>query len=353
MRVGIAMTQPAWLARAVLYQIDVPDFAAVNGGGLERLTADLDYFADLGVNALALGRCFSTRHGDDASFDALLGAAHARGIRVCVTTSSHAPDRTAREVADSNAGPIRDTWQRAMESWFERGVDGVLVDGAGDVGDPYHVAMHRQWRDLRAWVDEAYPERAVLVAAGHPSIVRDAGFDVDVARPDDARGGAALVSGPNALAAARRIAASEHPRDTDDLKVLFTLLLTWPHVPCIRYGDEIGARDALPTIAALRERREPLWHHVERLIYLRITEADLSAEARSTLIGAKRDRPLAYRRGATLIVVLNPKLTTHVVALPPVGDAVPVLEHHCHASHGANGWQVKIGARGYGVFTVR
>jgi maltose alpha-D-glucosyltransferase/alpha-amylase len=31
-------------------------------------------------------------------------------------------------------------------------------------------------------------------------------------------------------------------RDDDDLKVLYTFLLTWPQLPFIYYGDEIGMR---------------------------------------------------------------------------------------------------------------
>jgi hypothetical protein len=365
---GIAMTQPAWLARAVLYHIDVPRFADANGGGLDGVTAYLSYCTDLGVNALALGGCFAAdpgaaaptridpRYGDEASFDALLGAAHARGIRVCIATTSSTSDRgRARDPNDADGGPgVRDAWQRALEAWFDRGVDGVLVTRDDDGGDAYHVVMHRLWRDLRAWSGSTYGERALLVDVGHPRVAADAGLDVELARPDDPHGGDALATGANALAATRSVGAAANTHDTDDLKALFTFLLTWSHTPCIRYGDEIGARsDGVPTVAMLRARKEPLWHHVERLIYLRVTETDLGTDAASTVLGGGRGQPLLYRRGATLIVALNPGLTTHVVVLPPVGDVAPVLEHHCHASHGPNGWQLKIGARGYGVFTVR
>jgi len=60
----------------------------------------------------------------------------------------------------------------------------------------------------------------------------------------------------------------------------------------------------------------------------------------------------AYRHGS-LIVAINPGLDSHSVPLPPLGDAAAVLSHRCQATHSATGWTLRVGARGYGVFTVR
>jgi maltose alpha-D-glucosyltransferase/alpha-amylase len=191
-----------------------------------------------------------------------------------------------------------------------------------------------------------------------------------------------------------------HQRDFDDLKVLYTFLLTWPHLPFLYYGDEIGMRyieglpnkeggyertgsrtpmqwDASPlcgfsgnaaatpylpvdpgadrpTVADQRANRDSLWHHVERLIYLRVTESDLAPDtALSILTETSPGYPLVYRRGNTLIVAINPGSATHTVHLPPLGDAATVLAHRCQVTHGSDGWQLRVGPRGYGVFSTR
>ncbi len=83
-----------------------------------------------------------------------------------------------------------------------------------------------------------------------------------------------------------------------------------------------------PTVAAQRADRDSLWHHIERLIYLRVTESDLAPDASLAVLStATTGYPLVYRRGAALIVAINPSLDTHAVALPPLGDAAAVLAH--------------------------
>jgi len=386
------MTRPAWLARAVFYDFHAPDPDDANGA-VAAIAAKLDYLAELGVNAVSLGPLLIGRDGHavdtrDAGIDALLDAAHACGIRVCVRCALPPASRAATELRD------------ALRVWFDRGVDALRIVGIdADADDPYRIDMRRRWREMREWVDATYRDRALIAEVGHPEIAIDAGFDVDVAQAADATGWDTLLLGADTLPAApgepyfdssgrgdfgRFLAAFEfqrrrigdgwiglpssvqgagrasQQRDADDRKVLFTFLLTWPGVPFVSSGDELGARDPgeptdkdAPTDKEGGARRDALWHHVERLVYLRVTESDLAADAAIVPITDGRGYPLVYRRGATLIVALNPGLTSHVVALPPLGDAAPVLEHHCHVSHGAAGWQLKIGSRGYAVFTVR
>ncbi len=64
--------------------------------------------------------------------------------------------------------------------------------------------------------------------------------------------------------------------------------------------------------------------------------------------------PLVYRRGGSLIVAINPGLDSHTVSLAAARRrrrrAVAPLPGDARS---ANGWQLRIGARGYGVFTVR
>jgi glycosidase len=138
--------------------------------------------------------------------------------------------------------------------------------------------------------------------------------------------------------------------------------MQWDASPLCGFSADAAATPYLPvdpntdrpTVAAQRADRESLWHHARRLIYLRVTEPDLAPDsALSILTETSPGYPLVYRRGSTLIVVINPGSGTHTVRLPPLGDAATVLVHHCQVTHGSGGWQLRVGPRGYGVFTVR
>ena len=327
-----------------------------------------------------------------------------------------------------------------MRFWLDLGVDGFRVDMAASLvkRDPNAIGLRRLWREVRQWLDSNYPDRVLISEWGNPELAIDAGFHVDfMLFYAGVQGYDALVLSPDSFPPRRdapyfsrdgdgdfdrfweafafqqrhidgrgliSLPSSNHDcsrprvgRDYADLKVLYTFLLTWPQVPFIYYGDEIGMRyvaatpnregayqragsrtpmqwdstplagfstnpDATPylpvdpardrpTVAAQRADRASLWHHVERLIYLRVTESDLAADAALDLIAT--GYPLVYRRGSSLIVAINPGETSHTVELPPLGDAAAVLAEHCQLAHTPTGWQLRIGARGYGVFTVR
>jgi alpha-glucosidase len=105
-----------WWRDAVVYQVYPRSFADSNGDGvgdLPGITQHLDYLADLGVDAIWIGPCFASPqvdHGYDVAdyraidplfgtlsdMDALIEAAHARGIRV---TLDFVPNHTSHEHA--------------------------------------------------------------------------------------------------------------------------------------------------------------------------------------------------------------------------------------------------------------
>ena len=331
-----------------------------------------------------------------------------------------------------------------MKFWLDLGVDGFRVDLAGEPRQSAireRIGIRRLWREIRGVARRPLPRPGTDLANGAirnsrstpafmPTSCNTSAWRVTTrccsdresfpkrrAAPyfDSAGGGdfqrfwtafefqqsrvagRGLISLPSSN---HDFVRPRHGREPDDLKVLFTFLLTWPQLPFIYYGDEIGMRyvagltskeggfertgsrtpmqwdasplcgfstnpnatpylpiDPLadrPTVAAQRADRDSLWHHVERLIYLRVTESDLAPDAPLAILNASsRGYPLVYRRGGSLIVAINPGLDSHTVPLPPLGDAAAVLSHRCQATHSATGWQLRVGARGYGVFTVR
>ncbi len=121
----------AWWRDAIVYQVYPRSFADADGDGvgdLRGITSRLDYLAELGVDALWLGPCFTSPqvdHGYDvadyraidplfgtlADMDELLAAAHARRIRVTLdfvpnhTSDQHRWFRAA--VAAGPGGPER------------------------------------------------------------------------------------------------------------------------------------------------------------------------------------------------------------------------------------------------------
>ena len=124
---------PKWWTDAVVYQIYVRSFADSDGDGLGDLpgiTARLDYLAGLGIDAIWLTPFYPSpqrdhgydvadyvdvdpRFGSLADFDAMLAAAHERGIRVIAdvvpnhTSSDHAWFQAALAAAPGSAERAR------------------------------------------------------------------------------------------------------------------------------------------------------------------------------------------------------------------------------------------------------
>lgn len=162
-----------------------------------------------------------------------------------------------------------------MDYWLSHGVDGFRVDMAFSLvkNDPGRKETIKLWQDMGQEIRTKYPEMALISEWGNPEESIAAGFDIDFMLHFGVRGypdlmldedcffrrnggksvseflksyldmaaktnGKGLISIPSANHDIKRPRGDG--RTLDDLKVIFTFLLTWPGVPFIYYGDEIG-----------------------------------------------------------------------------------------------------------------
>jgi len=200
-------------------------------------------------------------------------------------------DEPWRDAVDA-PGPRRNVQalKDVIAFWLDRGVAGFRVDMAfslvkddrgKNAGREATVAL---WREIRGWLDDAYPD-AVLVPEGtEPRTAAPPAFHADFFltihvehaslfdnhyagvlpfHPQrepffDAEGRGSTQPFLDGWNAARQadphrsviLATAEHdfdrlrcgPRAPEQLGAAWAFLLTWGSVPCIYYGDEIGMR---------------------------------------------------------------------------------------------------------------
>ncbi len=249
-----------WADGAVFYEIFVRSFRDTDGDGIGDLpgvTSKLDYLKDLGVEGIWLMPIFESPsyHGYDTTdyeaiehdygtlqdLEALLTAAHRRGIRVVVDfVMNHTSDQHPwfRESASSPRSPKRDwyvwraddpgwtqpwgggpTWhrrgdayyfglfwggmpdlnfrnpavrdeiERLARSWLDRGVDGFRLDatrhlietGPGEAGECDTPETHRFLKEFSASVRASHPE-ALLVGENWTDTARIAAYYGSTAR---------------------------------------------------------------------------------------------------------------------------------------------------------------------------
>ena len=163
-----------------------------------------------------------------------------------------------------------------MRFWLSRGCDGFRVDMAGSLvkNDKDGQGTIALWQRVRAFLDEEFPEAAMISEWGEPDKSLQGGFHMDFllhfgpshyndlfrcAEPYFSSRGKGDVtafvekyrenmrrSGQKGLIC---IPSGNHDMDRlaralhgDELKVAFAFLLTMPGAPFIYYGDEIGMR---------------------------------------------------------------------------------------------------------------
>jgi maltose alpha-D-glucosyltransferase/alpha-amylase len=184
---------------------------------------------------------------------------------------------------------MRKELRKIMAYWLDMGADGFRVDMAESLikNDPEKKEIRKLWREIREWMNKAYPEAVLIAEWGNPSQAIAAGFHIDFMFHFNVPGYRSLffnekgfLKGDKCFFGARgegtatdflgeylkqymncdggyiSIPSANHDfqrpsvgRTVDELKVIFTFLLTWPGVPFVYYGDEIGMRyiEGLPS----------------------------------------------------------------------------------------------------------
>ena len=331
-----------------------------------------------------------------------------------------------------------------MGFWFDHGVSGFRVDMAASLvkDDPGLVETGRLWGEMREWIDSAYPDRVLLSEWGDPKTSVPAGLHSDfflhfVGRgmrslwdngtgsqgawasgepcyfDPEGRGsmreflaawgeadaaierGSGHVALPTANHDFSRLACG--PRTRDMVAPAFAFQLTWPTLPVIYYGDEIGMRylpglpdkegsqldaearqgsrtpmqwdssancgfsqapaDRLylpvdpaadrPTVAASRADDASLLHHVRRLIALRAATPALGTGGSVEVL--TDGYPFVYLRGGSHLVVVNGRRDQAVAPIGRIADSArPLAVHGVRLRDG----QAVADGFSYGVFEL-
>lgn len=190
---------------------------------------------------------------------------------------------------------VRQEIKNIMKFWLDKGCSGFRVDMAMSLvkNDPDKRGVSAFWKEVRAWLDQDYPQAALVSEWSDPERSLPAGFHMDFLlhfgsaaysslfrkrygrwmgldpygysffnrhghgniqqfldeyvpqfQRTKGQGYISLITGNHDI-----YPRLGHDRDAEEMKVAFTFLLTMPGVPFIYYGDEIGMRgvDGLPS----------------------------------------------------------------------------------------------------------
>jgi maltose alpha-D-glucosyltransferase / alpha-amylase len=199
------------------------------------------------------------------------------------------PDQPWQQAVDA-PGPkaVRAELHKIIQFWLELGADGFRVDMAASLvkDDPGSRATIQLWREIRTWLDQAYPEAVLISEWGRPDRALKAGFHIDfylgfagqglmsLFRKQYLRGMGGFSSAYGysffdraglgnimefvdeytaRFAATRKAGyicmfSGNHDtpqrlgkeRNPADLRLAFAFLFSMPGIPKIYYGDEIG-----------------------------------------------------------------------------------------------------------------
>jgi len=166
--------------------------------------------------------------------------------------------------------------KNVMRFWLTMGCDGFRVDMAGSLvkNDPESKGTIALWQNVRSFLEEEFPDAAMVSEWGEPDKALQGGFHMDFLlhfgpshyndlfrcehpffAPEGKGDAAAFVekylesrkkAGKEGLIC---IPSGNHDMDRlarylegDNLKLAFLFLLTMPGAPFVYYGDEIGMR---------------------------------------------------------------------------------------------------------------
>jgi len=344
-----------------------------------------------------------------------------------------------------------------MAQWLGCGVAGFRVDLASTLvkDDPGWRETAGLWREIRGWLDAAFPDAVLMAEWNSPAVAVPAGFHADFylavgsehrslfdngggmgreesAGPDtgvnagrtspgacyfSAEGNGspepflgAWRSDVAAIGDAGLIAmfSSDHDfarpvcgdRSAEQAGPVFAFLLTWPTLPGIHCGDEIGMRfvpglpdvegseiwpgwnragsrtpmqwddgpnagfssapasslylpidpdPARPTVAAQRAEEQSLLHQVRRLIKLRKELPALRTGGPVQVLNS--GYPLVYLRDGTALVVINPRREPASFLLP-FAHQPGQLDTLLASGVAVAGGEVIAQGFGYGVFRL-
>jgi glycosidase len=359
------------------------------------------------------------------------------------------PDEPWRQGVDAE-GPRanRAALREVMDHWLSLGLAGFRVDMAASLvkDDPGHVQTAALWSELRSWLDRTHPDAVLFSEWGDPAVSVPAGFHADfflqfggpadglalrslwnnrqgTDRDEwdsapcyfDADGAGSARTFIDAYTAATEavgdtghiaLPTSNHdfsrlacgPRTPEQLPAVFAFQLSWPTLPAIYYGEEIGMRylpalpdtegsvlaprynragsrtpmqwdagpgagfstapadrlylpldpdPARPTVAAQRADGQSLLHLVRRLILLRTANPELGSAGSLEVL--HDGYPLAYLRGGRFLVVVNPARKTVVLPLtrPDLAEATAVENNGVTVDRDA----ITAQPFAYGIFT--
>ncbi len=185
------------------------------------------------------------------------------------------PEQPWQQSMDSpGAIATREAMKDIMRFWLSKGCDGFRADMAGSLvkNDPDSEGTIALWQDIRSFLDEEFPDAALISEWGEPDKSLAGGFHMDFLlhfgpshyndlfrceKPFfsgkgsaaefvkkyrenyDRTDGKGLICIPSGNHDMDRLARSLHG---DSLKLAFAFLLSMPGAPYIYYGDEIGMR---------------------------------------------------------------------------------------------------------------
>jgi len=328
---------------------------------------------------------------------------------------------------------------KIMTFWLSHGVDGFRVDMAFSLVklDPGHKETIKLWKDIGQKVRSFYPDVVLIAEWGNPEESIAAGFNIDFMMHIGVKGyadlmlnensffrrygggdirnflkvyleqankvqGKGLISVPSANHDVKRPCADG--RTVRDLKVIFTFLLTWPGVPFIYYGDEIGMRyitgmlskeggyvrtgtrtpmqwddgpnagfstadkDQLylpldprknrPTVKKQTSDSGSLLNHVRKLIALRQSSPALQAVGDLIPLPVKNnDRHFAYLRQSgseRFLIVLNPSAELSQIRINGIksGNLTSQICHGVKACVEGDDIQINLDGVSYGIFKL-